>query len=73
LPLITDHNLGSRGDDAYEALLHAHQGLSNEDSVRLNARLVLLLMNHIGDIEVLREALESARKGLATGERRHAP
>lgn len=48
-------------DDFYEALLNAHQDLSNEDSHALNARLVLLLSNHIGDMAVLTEALRLAR------------
>lgn len=48
-------------DDFYEALISAHQGLSTEDSHAMNARLVLLLANHIGDEAVLREALQRAR------------
>ena len=48
-------------DDFYEALIGAHQGLSNDDSHALNARLVLLLANHIGDLSVLRSALQLAR------------
>lgn len=49
------------GDDFYEALIEMHQGLSDEDSERVNARLILLLANHIGDIRVLREAMRLAR------------
>lgn len=49
------------GDDFYEALIDMHQGLSDEDSERVNARLILLLANHIGDIGVLREAMRLAR------------
>jgi hypothetical protein len=52
------------GDDFYEALIDAHDGLDDERSEQLHARLVLLLANHIGDIAVLREALALARKGL---------
>ncbi|MFW9622137.1 MAG: DUF2783 domain-containing protein, partial [Macromonas sp.] len=37
-------------DDFYEALIATHQGLSTEQSHALNARLVLLLANHIGDL-----------------------
>ena len=48
-------------DDFYEALIEAHQGLSFEQSQALNARLVLLLANHIGASAVLRQALEAAR------------
>jgi len=58
--LITDAHLESP-DDFYEALIDAHQGLSTEESHALNARLVLLLANHIGALPVLREALAAAR------------
>lgn len=49
-------------DDMYEALIEAHQGLSTEQSHVMNARLVLLLANHIGDLSVVREALALARQ-----------
>jgi hypothetical protein len=52
------------GDDFYEALIETHRGLSDEHSQLVNARLVLLLANHIGDLRVLREALAAARTGL---------
>jgi hypothetical protein len=48
-------------DRAYRALIEAHRGLSDEDSAALNSRLVLILANHIGDYDVLREALALAR------------
>jgi Protein of unknown function (DUF2783) len=48
-------------DAAYAALLAAHQGLSEAESQALNARLVLILMNHIGDAEALTQALALAR------------
>jgi len=54
----------SPGDDFYEALIEAHRDLSDEDSERLNARLILILSNHIGDISVIRAALAAARKDL---------
>ena len=53
----------SPGDDFYENLIDAHNGLSDEQSEALNARLILLLANHIGDLKVLREALQAARAG----------
>ena len=53
------------GDDFYQALLDAHQGLSDEQSALLNAELVLLLANHIGDLDVIGQALVLARAGLA--------
>jgi hypothetical protein len=52
------------GDDFYQLLIDAHRGLSAEDSARLNARLILLLANHVGDLTVIREAIEQARAGL---------
>ena len=52
------------GDDFYDALIQAHRGLTDAQSELLNARLVLLLANHIGDLDVLREALALARPGV---------
>lgn len=52
-------------DGFYAALVTAHQGLSDEASELMNARLVLILANHIGDPHVLREALALARGSLA--------
>lgn len=57
-------NAYSPGDDFYEALIDTHRDLSDEQSARLNARLILLLSNHIGDIAVLREAMQLARDGI---------
>jgi hypothetical protein len=54
----------SPGDDFYEQLISTHQGLSDEQSRLLNARLILLLANHVGDLTVLQEALAAARAGL---------
>ena len=54
----------SPGDDFYQALIDAHRDLSDEQSERLNARLVLLLANHVGDIAVIREALAVARQDI---------
>lgn len=47
-------------DGFYEQLLDAHQGLSREQSELLNARLILLLANQVGDAEVLRECVQAA-------------
>lgn len=58
--LTTDLNL-TAPDDFYEALIAVHRDLDAEASARVNARLVLLLANHIGDAEVLAEALAAAR------------
>ena len=62
MPLITDNHLESP-DDFYEALIAAHDGLDDAQSHALNARLVLLLANHVGSLDVLREALAAARAG----------
>jgi hypothetical protein len=61
MPLVTDRHLDAP-DDFYEALLDAHRDLSTAESHALNARLVLLLANHVGDLDVLREALRIARE-----------
>jgi len=61
MSLITTPNL-SAPDDFYEALINAHQDLSLEESQAFNARLVLLLANHIGTLPVLQEALQAAKK-----------
>ena len=49
-------------DSFYEALLDAHLGLSKEESDLLNARLILLLANQVGDARVLKECVEAARQ-----------
>ena len=48
-------------DAFYELLIDSHQDLDPEQSGMLNAQLILLLSNHIGDLGVLREALAIAR------------
>lgn len=49
-------------DGFYDELLAAHRGLSREESEALNARLVLVLANHVGDRDVLRAALAAAAR-----------
>ena len=51
-------------DGMYAAIIEAHHGLSQDDSMALNARLVLLLANHIGDVQVLHEAIAAARASM---------
>lgn len=51
-------------DDFYEALIGLHRDLSEEQSRLVNAKLILLLANHIGDFEVLNEAMSIAREGI---------
>jgi len=53
------------GDDFYEALITTHRDLTDEQSALVNAKLILLLSNHIGDISILREAMALARADVA--------
>ena len=72
--LVTQPNFGTPGvrhrqaytpgDDFYEMLIEGHRGLSDEQSELMNARLVLLLANHVGDLRVLKEAIDLARRGI---------
>jgi hypothetical protein len=62
--LNTEPNLAAP-DDFYEQLIATHRGLSDEESAVLNAKLVLLLANHIGDPDVLAQAMAVAREGVA--------
>ncbi len=73
-PLATDSNFHESGktcfrayrpgDDFYQQLIDAHRNLSDAQSQKLNARLILLLANHIGDLAVLREAIAAAAEDL---------
>jgi hypothetical protein len=62
--LRRDDGFGGQGDAIYERLVAAHQGLTDAESGALNARLVLLLANQIGDAEIIAEAIAAARSGL---------
>lgn len=53
-------------DAVFVALAAAHRDLSPEESRRLDAALVLLLANHIGDARVLDEAIAAARAAVRT-------
>ena len=64
MDLITEPHLDAP-DDFYEALIDSHRDLSTEQSHALNARLVLLLANHIGTLDVLKQALAAARDSAA--------
>jgi len=55
----------SPGDDFYQLLIDTHRDLSESQSAMLNAKLILILANHIGDISVLREAMQVARDSTA--------
>ena len=60
MDLVTAPHLEA-ADDFYEALIDAHRDLRVEQSHALNARLLLLLANHIGSQDVLKQALAAAR------------
>jgi len=51
-------------DDFYERLIATHRGLTDDESALVNAKLVLLLANHIGDVEVLAQAMAIARESV---------
>ncbi|WP_315811972.1 MULTISPECIES: DUF2783 domain-containing protein [unclassified Bradyrhizobium] len=55
----------AKPDDAFRAIVEAHRGLSDLESADLDAALVLILANHIGDIGVLREAVTLAKRSMA--------
>ncbi|MEM9756324.1 MAG: DUF2783 domain-containing protein [Pseudomonadota bacterium] len=57
--LKTEPNL-PQTDDFYAALLAAHEELSADETHALNARLILVLANHIGDLDVLTAAISVA-------------
>jgi hypothetical protein len=49
-------------DAAYRLIVEAHRGLGDAQSADLDAALVLVLANHIGDIDVLQEAIALAKR-----------
>jgi hypothetical protein len=49
-------------DAAYRLIVEAHRGLSEAESADLDTALVLILANHIGDLDVLREAVALAQR-----------
>ncbi len=61
--LRTELHIGDP-DGFYAALLALHDGLSETQSAAVNARLILLLANHIGDRAVLEQAMAAARAGI---------
>lgn len=52
----------ARPDDVYNAIIDAHRDLTDEQCRAFDARLILLLANHVGDEDVLREALAATRE-----------
>ena len=61
MALSTSSNF-EKPDDAFRAIVEAHRGLTGGQSADLDAALVLILANHIGDLAVLRDAIELARR-----------
>jgi 3-(3-hydroxy-phenyl)propionate hydroxylase len=61
--LRTEANIGDP-DALYSELIELHRGLSEEQSRMANAKLILLLANHVGDMAVLRQAIAVARESL---------
>ena len=59
---LSGGRLGDRSDDVYAALIAAHDALSDADSAALNARLILLLANLVGDPEAVIAAIAAARR-----------
>ncbi len=59
--LSTSSNF-AKPDDAFRAIVEAHRGLTEAQSADLDAALVLVLANHIGDLEVLRAAIALAKR-----------
>ena len=64
MTLNTEFNLGTQSDSLFNELLDAHQGLSLDQSSQMNATMILLLINHIGDPAVIRDAIARARAAL---------
>ncbi|MBL4613486.1 MAG: DUF2783 domain-containing protein [Magnetovibrio sp.] len=60
MSLNTQPNI-AKSDDFYQDLIDMHRDLGDEQSLSVNAKLILLLANHIGDTEVLSEAMTIAR------------
>jgi hypothetical protein len=67
--LNTQPNL-DRPDELYARLLAAHRDLDDAQSAKVNAKLVLLLANHIGDAKVIDEAIAAAREDVVTESKR---
>lgn len=66
MALSTSSNF-AKPDDAFRMIVEAHRGLSDAQSADLDAALVLILANHIGDLDVLSEAIELAKRRLGDG------
>ncbi len=63
----------ARPDDFYEMLIDTHRDLTREESELVNCKMILLLANHIGDLDVLRDAMARARQTLPSSPRPLVP
>ncbi len=64
---MSQDQLGERRDEVYEALMSAHDGLNAAESEALNARLILLMANEIGDADALHALFKAARHAARNG------
>lgn len=71
MALSTTSNF-TKPDDAFRLIVEAHRGLSDEQSAALDAALVLILANHIGDIDILRDAVALGKRRLTENSSSHA-
>ncbi len=60
MSLNTNANI-AKIDDFYQELIDIHRNLSDKQSIKVNAKLILLLANHIGDNDILHEAMKIAK------------
>lgn len=62
---LRTHTNVPRPDELYALLVDMHEGLAADESAAASAKLILLLANHVGDLDVVREAVAIARGGAA--------
>jgi hypothetical protein len=67
MALSTSSNF-AKPDDAFRAVVEAHRGLTEAQSADLDAALVLILANHIGDLDVLHEAIALAQRRMLSAD-----
>ena len=70
--LNTEPNIAAP-DDFYQELIDLHRELTDQESALVNAKLILLLANHIGDMDVLRTAMAAALEGVVVRAAQAAP
>lgn len=72
MPLVTASNLPDP-DAAYRMIVEANRGLSDAQSASLQAGALLALANHVGDVQVLKQALALAREAALAAVREVPP